>query len=96
MQKFILIYFIAINIFSFLLFAFDKYRSITQKYRVSENRLHLSSLLGGVVGSTFSMVFFRHKVSKTSFLVKHISILIIWIIGVIYYFLEINHLNFLS
>ena len=96
MQKFILIYFITINISSFLLFAFDKHRSITQKYRVSENRLHLFSLLGGVVGSTLSMLLFRHKVSKSSFLIKHISVLIVWIVGVTYYFLEVNPLNFLT
>lgn len=95
MQKFILLYFILINIFSFILFSFDKYKSRVGARRTSERRLHTFSLLGGVVGTTLSMILFRHKVSKSSFLLRHSLILIVWIVGLIIYFTQLNELNFL-
>jgi len=95
-QKAILIYFVFVNIAAFLVYAFDKYRATKNgATRISEKELHTFSFIGGFLGATLSMALFRHKVSKVSFLVKHIVIMIVWIGGLVYYFLEFNALNFL-
>jgi len=95
MQKAIFIYIIFVNIAAFIVYTFDKFRSRVGSSRVSEKELHTFSLIGGFFGATLSMVLFRHKVSKTSFLIKHIIIIILWIALILYYFIELNELNFL-
>ncbi|MBU1659221.1 DUF1294 domain-containing protein [bacterium] len=95
MQKIILIYFIFINVSSFILYTFDKFKARVGGARISENLLHLFSALGGFLGSTLSMWIFRHKTKKVSFLIKHILILGMWITAIIIYFTQINELNFL-
>ena len=97
MQKLYFYYFIAINVITFLLYAYDKYKAKTDsKHRVSEKKLHLCSLLGGFIGASFSMVIFRHKVSKKSFMFRYYGIVSFWIIWVYVYFHYINPLNFLD
>ena len=95
MQKAILIYFIFVNIAAFVVYTFDKYRSRVGSSRISEKELHTFSMIGGFLGASLSMALFKHKISKPSFLIKHILIMIVWIAAVLYYFLEINQLNFL-
>ena len=94
MQKAILIYFIFVNIAAFVVYAYDKYRA-TKKgaSRISEKELHTFSMIGGFLGATLSMALFRHKISKVSFLVKHIFIMLLWIVGVTYYFTELNFIR---
>jgi uncharacterized membrane protein YsdA (DUF1294 family) len=94
-QKVIFAYFVFINIAAFVVYTFDKYKSRVGARRVSEKELHTFSLLGGFLGASLSMALFHHKVSKTSFLLKHIFIMLLWIAAVVYYFLEINQLSFL-
>jgi len=95
MQKAVLIYIIFVNIAAFVVYTFDKYRSRIGASRISEKELHTFSLIGGFLGATLSMALFRHKTSKVSFLLKHIAIMIIWIAGIMYYFLSLNELNFI-
>ena len=94
-QKAILVYFIFINIAAFVVYSFDKYRSRIGASRISEKELHTFSLLGGFLGATLSMALFRHKTSKVSFLLKHIAIMLLWIAVPLYYFFELNELNFI-
>lgn len=95
-QKAIALYLLLINFMAFVIYAFDKYRAIKKGYRISEKTLHLYALLGGFLGASLSMALFRHKVSKPSFLIKHIVIILVWIIAILYYFIEINPLNFVG
>jgi len=95
MQKVLLVYFLFINIAAFVVFSFDKFRSRVGASRISEKELHTFSLLGGFLGASLSMALFRHKTSKNSFLLKHIAIIFIWIVGSVYYFTQLNELNFL-
>jgi uncharacterized membrane protein YsdA (DUF1294 family) len=95
MQKAILIYFIFINIAAFLVYSFDKYRARIGASRISEKELYTFSIIGGFLGASLSMALFRHKINKVSFLLRHIVIIILWIIAILYYFLEFNELNFL-
>ena len=95
MQKAILIYIIFVNVAAFVVYTFDKYKSRIGASRISEKELHTFSLIGGFLGASLSMALFRHKTSKVSFLLKHIVIIIVWIVGIVYYFLELNKLNFI-
>jgi len=95
MQKVILGYFIFINLLTFIIYTVDKFLSKTKASRVSEKELHVFSIIGGFLGATLSMAIFKHKTAKSSFLIKHIIIILIWIIGTVYYFTQINELNFL-
>jgi uncharacterized membrane protein YsdA (DUF1294 family) len=94
-EKAILIYIIFVNIAAFVVYTFDKYRSRVGASRISEKELHTFSLIGGFLGATLSMALFRHKTSKVSFLLKHIAIMLVWIIGVVYYFFVLNEFNFI-
>ncbi len=94
-QKVVLVYFIFINIAAFVVFSFDKFRSRVGASRISERELHTFSLIGGFLGASLAMALFRHKTSKNSFLLKHIAIIALWIVATLYYFLELNTLNFL-
>jgi uncharacterized membrane protein YsdA (DUF1294 family) len=58
---------IIINIFTFLLFGFDKARARNKGFRVPEIILILFSLFFGGVGALLGMVVFNHKTSKTAF-----------------------------
>jgi uncharacterized membrane protein YsdA (DUF1294 family) len=94
-QKIIFIYFIFINIAAFIVYTIDKARAKAGASRVSERELFTFSLLGGFLGATLSMALFRHKISKNSFLIKHIIILLLWIGVIVYYFTDFNELNFI-
>ena len=95
MQKLLLLYFLLINIAAFVLFTFDKYKSRVNASRTPEKRLHTLSLLGGVLGASLSMILFRHKIKKTSFLLKHVTIILLWLALLVYYFSQVDDLNFL-
>jgi len=74
------IYFISVTVFSFLLYAYDKFKALKNSRdvrRISENKLLFSSLIGGTIGSIISMFLFRHKIKKISFLVKLILVIVI-------------------
>lgn len=56
-----------INVFTFLLFGFDKMRAKNKGFRVPEIILILLSLFFGGVGAILGMVVFNHKTSKMAF-----------------------------
>ena len=88
------IFLLSINIISFLIYAYDKLQSIRKGNnkkvsRISEKLLLTSSFLGGSIGSLLSMLLFRHKIKKLSFLSKFILIVLIQII-IIYFIVPIG------
>jgi len=83
----ILWYLVSINLFTFLLFAIDKYHSIKDKKRVPEMSLHFFSIAGGVFGALIAMIITKHKIRKKLFLFIQSIITIIWI-GSIFYILN--------
>ncbi|MEN5307401.1 DUF1294 domain-containing protein [Chryseobacterium cucumeris] len=58
-------------------FGFDKWQAKKHQWRISENTLLGISLLGGIIGAGAGMIFFNHKVSKKSFLMKFILVVLI-------------------
>lgn len=56
-----IIYIIAINLTGFIIMGVDKKRAIRGAWRISEASLFLTALLGGALGCTVGMQYFRHK-----------------------------------
>ena len=74
--NYFLLYFIIINLISFVLFFIDKQKAKKDKWRIQEKTLHSMSFLGGVFGSIAAMLIFHHKTKKTVFIVITIAALI--------------------
>jgi len=96
MERIIFFYFLFINGITFLIYGYDKWiAKYSTKRRISEKELHTFSIIGGFLGATLAMALFHHKIAKSSFLIKHIIILLLWISAIVYYFAEVNTINFL-
>lgn len=63
----LLLYLLIVNVFTFLLFGWDKFNARTHDWRISERRLWFFTLIGGSVGALAGMNLFRHKTQKDSF-----------------------------
>ncbi|MBR6325560.1 MAG: DUF1294 domain-containing protein [Lachnospiraceae bacterium] len=50
-----------VNLVAFAAMGLDKKRAVDHKWRIPEKRLFLYVLLGGGIGGTAGMFFFRHK-----------------------------------
>jgi len=62
-------YFLAVNLITFIVYAFDKSAACRGNWRVKELYLHLLSFAGGWWGAIFAQQFIRHKSVKKSFLI---------------------------
>jgi len=60
--------FLFLNTISFLSIGYDKYLAKNYKNRVSEKILLIAVLIGGTIGSSLGMLFFRHKIAKNNYL----------------------------
>ena len=87
-MKVLLPYFFIVNTIAFILAGYDKYLAVKNKRRIPENTLFTMALIGGSIGLLLAMVLFRHKTSKTSFIVKF---LIIILIQMLFLFLKITN-----
>lgn len=81
--KYIIIYFLIINLIGFLAMAIDKFKAQRGYWRIPEGTLIMITVLGGGIGSLIGMYTFRHKTKKLKFTVGIPTILIIEIIIVI-------------
>ena len=61
------IYFAAVNVATFGLFAWDKYCATHNKWRVSEAKLLFWSAMGGALGAGLAMEICRHKTLHLKF-----------------------------
>ncbi len=60
-------YYLFINIITFLVWGFDKFRATLQQWRVPEKTLYTIIFLGGGIGALLGMTIFRHKTRKPQF-----------------------------
>jgi uncharacterized membrane protein YsdA (DUF1294 family) len=72
------IWIMALSAWTFVLFAFDKWRAGRGGRRVSEAALCWASALGGWPGGLLGMVIFRHKSAKGSFQLKFAAAFFVW------------------
>lgn len=74
-------YMVLWNIFVFLLYGIDKYKSKQGGFRISEELLLFSTLTFGGAGAILGMMIFRHKIRKIKFrVVATIGVVIIFIV----------------
>ncbi|OCA92299.1 DUF1294 domain-containing protein [Pseudobacillus wudalianchiensis] len=62
-----LIYFILINLVSYMVMGNDKRKAKQGKWRIRESTLWLLALIGGAVGNWVAMQTYRHKTKHLSF-----------------------------
>ncbi|MDI5898073.1 DUF1294 domain-containing protein [Flavobacterium yafengii] len=80
-MSFLFWYFPLINLVAFSTTGLDKWLAVKQKWRISERNLLFTSILGGTIGSGLAMLFFKHKTSKKTFLLKF------FLIGILQFFI---------
>jgi len=96
LEKMFFYYIIVVNLLAFVIYGYDKWvAKFSTKRRVSEKELHILAIVGGFLGATVAMIFFRHKISKSSFLWKHAVIVVAWIAALFYIFTQLDPLSFL-
>ncbi|WP_406844844.1 DUF1294 domain-containing protein [Flavobacterium soyae] len=81
-----LLYFLFINTIVFILAGYDKHQARKNKRRIPENTLFFLEAIGGTPGLLTAMFFYKHKTSKTSFIVKFSLIFLIQAVLVYFYF----------
>jgi uncharacterized membrane protein YsdA (DUF1294 family) len=74
-----------ISIITFIIFGIDKRKAVKHQRRIPESTLLSLTFLGGTVGALMGMLIFRHKISKRSFLLKFIGIVVMQIMLVYLY-----------
>lgn len=65
----LIIYLVAINIISFVVYGMDKRAAIKEQWRVPEKTLLFLAAIGGSVGAALGMKIFHHKTKKIKFVV---------------------------
>lgn len=75
----IVVYYLAINIITFAVWGYDKFRSKLNQRRVPEKSLVSLIFLGGGVGALGGMIFFHHKTRKPHLKILSIISLVVHI-----------------
>ena len=88
--KWILIYFLGMNLIGFLLMWIDKKKAEKSRWRISEKTLIMMTILGGSIGTNIGMKVFRHKTKKPRFYIGFPVILISQIALLIYLIIYLN------
>lgn len=81
-------YLAIVNILSFLLMAFDKYKARNGLWRIKESTLFLVAFSGGSLGAYIGMYAFKHKVRKSKFFYGFPTLLVIQSAIVAFVFLK--------
>lgn len=82
--KYVILYFLIINIIGFGIMALDKFKAQKGFWRTPEKTLFTITLLGGGFGTIAGMYIFRHKTKKLKFTIGFPTILISEIALIIY------------
>lgn len=83
-MKLIFIYFLLINLLSFILMYVDKKRAILHKWRISEKSFFILCILGGSLCEILGIYTFRHKTKRLKFTLGFPLILIIQLLIFLY------------
>jgi uncharacterized membrane protein YsdA (DUF1294 family) len=83
-QNYFWYYLIIINCIGFLIMGYDKYQAKKGNWRTPEKTLMTIALMGGSLGTTLGMYFFRHKTRKIRFSAGFPVILVFDIVVIVY------------
>lgn len=73
----LLLYFLFVNSLTFIITGYDKFQARRNKRRIQEAVLFLLAFIGGSIGLFIGMIFFRHKTSKFTFIMKFLYIILV-------------------
>jgi len=77
-----------LNVITFGVFGYDKYLAKTNQWRIKEHTLYLLTFMGGSIGAVVGMVLFSHKISKPSFYIPLIIIVLLQGLAIYYFSAE--------
>ncbi len=86
-----IIYCLIINLIGLIIMGVDKRKAIKGAYRIPEANLFCVALLGGALGTTLGMYFFRHKTKHWYFVVGMPLILFVQLALIIWIGVQILH-----
>lgn len=92
--KILIIYYLIINIISFIFMWYDKSQAKKGKRRISESTLFVIAVLGGSIGGIISMKVFHHKTKKISFYIIYIVSIILHA-SLIYFIVTKSQISYL-
>ena len=64
---YIIIYFVSINVITFVVYALDKRKAKQSKWRIRESTLLWLAAIGGSIGALLAMKILRHKTLHNQF-----------------------------
>ena len=86
LQRILIIYLIAINVVTFIVYGIDKMKAKRSKWRIPEATLLGLAVIGGSVGAWLGMKVWHHKTLHKKFkygipliLIAQIALLIFWL-----------------
>ena len=79
---------LSINVITFLIYGFDKFKAKKGKWRIPESSLLLLAIIGGSIGAWFGIKVWHHKTLHKKFKYGIPLIVIIQIVLAIYIFRE--------
>lgn len=77
-------YYLIVNIITFIIWGYDKFRATFQQWRVPEKTLTFLIILGGGIGALLGITVFRHKSRKSHFKYLSLAFILIHVILFIY------------
>ena len=81
--KVVLLGLIGLNLFTFLLYGLDKYKSRRRMWRVSESTLLLFALAGGSLGAWMGRPLWHHKTLHWEFRISVPVIIVLQVAGIL-------------
>ena len=87
MKLIIFLYAAVMSLITFVVFGIDKYKAITNRWRIRERTLFLLAILGGGAGAFLGMQVFHHKTLHKQFaigipLIMAVQVLLLWFLWV--------------
>jgi uncharacterized membrane protein YsdA (DUF1294 family) len=76
----ILLFLLLINLFTLIIWGYDKQMAKKNSQRISEKRLLLLVFFGGFLGGILGIVLFRHKIAKRIFLLKFTGVAVLQLV----------------
>ena len=80
MRGILLIYFVGINLVTFLLYGVDKWKARKGRWRIPEDSLIWLAVAGGSIGALGAMFLFRHKTRHLKFILGIPAILLLQVL----------------
>ena len=84
----VLIYLVIINVVSFFIYGFDKWKAKKSKMRIRETALLSLAVLGGSIGAWLGMKVWHHKTQHKKFKYGVPAIIIIQLALIVYFIIS--------